>query len=89
MKMKIQEITIDGAGQKGVLIKCWITVPTRTEYIDKEIVLTNVDLGVKRSYSTVISLIRFFLKLRKYVKDLQSEPGNYDLSPTCYNGLSL
>lgn len=75
--MKIEEITVSMA-QRGICISASLSIPTRRQ-------CTNEQHAVERNYytkSTLKALWLFRRDVRAYAKDLQSQPGEHDLSPS-------
>jgi hypothetical protein len=78
MKYKIHSITFS-EGSRGWCIDALLSVPTHRQFSNEHPSVSNYGFDLKPSNSIIISALKFWLKMRGYVKRLQSIPGDYDL----------
>jgi hypothetical protein len=75
--VKITSLYVE-AVQGGFYVKGILSVPTRTQFDDVTTSLT----GTHKTRSLFLALWRFRKDAKEHGRRLQSEPGNYSLTPT-------
>lgn len=78
MNYTVESIFIERA-QRSLTIKAILLVPTRTQFTDFQIEIDTVIEGAHLTRSLPIALFKFWRICRKKVRQLQAEPGKYDM----------
>jgi len=78
MKYKIYWFTCEKA-QRGWIITVDVKFPTKRQFTWEQHTFENTQANLKPSHSIIWALIKFWLIVRKEIKQKQSLPGDFEI----------
>jgi len=82
MNYRITHLNISEAS-RGLIIEVTVSIPTRRQYTNETHNFVNTEFNeIEATKSTLLALYRFWIVLRRRIKEMQNIPGKFGLETT-------